>query len=129
MALITLSRKGWLSAPVETADKLISYFFVADISQSVTWRQYVKSLPYLVQQYGGDPNSFKEQVMLSVEALLNNYFPGSQVMVDVLPVANDNTLYNISISASFTDGINRYDLTKIKQVKNSSLQNVIQAAG
>jgi hypothetical protein len=119
----TLSIAGWISAPVDKADVLMSHFFEAEKSQTHLYGDNVSSLQWLVQRHGNDPSNMSFQLRSTLEAYLNRYFDTAQVTVNV----NDDGTprYELQVYMQVVADGKTYSIGKLLQVNNSKIQKII----
>lgn len=75
-----LSIRGFVSDIVGRVDLLLSYFLVANYSQTELYYSKITSLPYLVKQYGNDPRQLTSEVQSALTTYFTRYFEG--ILVD-----------------------------------------------
>lgn len=122
--LPSLSSSGFISDPAVKLDKLLSYFFVADFSQSNQHKGRVASLPYLVKNYGDQPNILVDRIQTTVENMLGAYFESVQVLVTEEDPLTVKPEYNVRLEGSVTHNGKKYDIARLLNVSNSTLMSV-----
>ena len=89
----SLSTQGWLDEtkdPTTITSKLLSYFVVADHSQSNVYQGNISSLPYLMATYGHDDQSFRRQIESTLATLLGRYFDNVTVTASTYEEVDEN---------------------------------------
>jgi hypothetical protein len=127
----TLSSRGWVRAPAEKADYLLSHFFEADRLQTYLYGDNVSSLQFLVEQHGHDPLTFCSALQQTLQNYLGRYFDSAQVEV----TSDDNPAYNttpnptsavtVRIWASVVQEGKEYSIVKLIETANSKLVRVL----
>lgn len=74
IAVPTLSASGWVRAPAEKADFLLSHFYESDKFQTYIYGTNVTNLQWLIQEYGHDLVRLCSEISRSVEAYLGRYY-------------------------------------------------------
>ncbi len=129
----SLTPAGWISENYKKADMALAHFFVSQYSQSNLYKGKVSSLPYLIQQFGNDPQSLARQVESNVLTLFNRYFgeEDGNVVVSVnvsieFPTAGDESRYEVRLDAGIAiNGVNS-SLGKLINVKDSTLIKITE---
>ncbi len=122
----TLSGAGWVDSLPEKADRLMSYYFVSEASQSQLFNGTIVSLPAQVQAYGHDEQEIRYRVRDDLMRYLAPYF--TDVSLDVrtdLPNANDPNRINITVDAIVTEGSQRYSLSRLITTVNSKIVEIV----
>ncbi len=122
----TLSTSGWVGEISEKADRLTSYYFVSEHSQTNLYRDAVTSLPYQIQQFGHDEFELRQGVQGALSQYLNNYFDSVEVSADTSrPNPEDPNRITLTVSIIVTqDGV-QYSLGRLIEVVNSKILNII----
>ena len=123
----TLSSDGFVTAIPSKADRLLSYFFLSQASQSNAYRGKIASLPSLIQQYGNDDYSLRTALERTLTDMLGSYF--EQVSVTVTVTKGDDTKVpgrmDVSVSVDVIDNGISYSFGRLVQVLNSKIQRII----
>jgi len=77
-----LSHRGFVNDIVGRVDLLLSYFLVANYSQTELYYSKITSLPYLVKRFGEDPRQLVSQVQSSLTTYFSRYFEGILIECD-----------------------------------------------
>lgn len=99
----TFSEDGWLEPGEVLFDRIMSYFLVADFSQSNEHMGLISSFPAIIQSTQGDLTQTTMVTRQTLERYLSRYF--TNVVVEVAEVVNDvdPKKTGIRIYASATD--------------------------
>lgn len=122
----TLSESRWVTNLAEKADQLVSYYFVADASQTHLYPGNVVSLPAQVQEFGHDALTLRTKVRDDLERYLKPYF--EQVIVNVtteLPVAGDENRINLTVTCQIVQGDQTYSLGRLISTINSKIVQIV----
>lgn len=100
----SLSSAGWVRAPAEKADYLMSHWLESDKAQTALYGSKVTNLQYTVEQYGHDPLQLVQSLRSDLEDYLRRYYDAVLVetTTDASP-ANTNPLYTINIYIEVTE--------------------------
>ena len=124
--LPTLSSSGFVSGIAEKADRLMSYYFTSEASQSNLYRGEVTSLPKQIQLLGNDEAALAARIRTELERLFGNYFDGVEVNVSTdIPNTADPNRINVTVSATLIDGGQQYSLGRLINVVNSRIAKII----
>ena len=120
--LPTLSTAGWVTAITEKADRLLAYFFEADVEQSALYKDKVYSLPNIIKDYSGDAFAITNKVREALSLYLYNYFDAVDVQSEHDIV--DNKI-NIKIYANLVENGKEYSLGKLVVLADNNISKVI----
>lgn len=120
--LPTLSTLGYLTSPMEKADRLMSYFFESDASQSQLFTKSVYSLQYLIQQHNQDIPTLCGQIKTNLTNYLNGYFDSSEVECTY---SEEDNKVTIKLYADVVENGKKYSLGKLIETINGSFNKVI----
>ena len=135
----TLSSAGWVTAPDITADRLLSYFFISNHSQSNTHRGKVKSLTKILEQETGNLVFLRQAVTEALTQLFSPFYDSVQVDVkiaaptdrmlaaDARPtgaVHGSEERTNIIVSIDMTKGGKVYTLGRSIMLVNNTISKV-----
>lgn len=122
----SLSSDGWIADIARKTDRLLSYFFVSQQSQSNSYRGRIASLPALIQQYGSNPLELKTNMRLTLIRLLSPYYDSVDVNVDV-ETENTQTAGRMDVTVTITLSQNgqTYQAANLLQLLNSKLVKII----
>lgn len=124
--LPTLSSSGFVSGIAEKADRLMSYYFVSEDSQSNLYRGQITSLPKQIQLLGNDEQALTSRITTELERLLGSYFDGVEVNVTTaIPNTQDPNRINVTVSATVAENGQQYSLAKLINVVNSRIVKII----
>ena len=83
----------------------VSYFLVAEYSQSTMFFEEVQSFPWIIQAYSSDETALKQQIEARLQQHLSHFFDGAQVEVDTSEkVVGDENRLHVVITATVTRG-------------------------
>lgn len=122
----SLSEARWINDPAEKADQLMSYYFVADSSQTHLYPGHVVSLPAQVQEFGHDAVSLRSKVRDDLDNFLRPYF--EQVTVDTstdFPVPGDENRINLTVTCQIVEGGVVYSLGRMISTLNSKIVQIV----
>lgn len=119
--LPTLSTGGFVKDPAQVLDTLLSYFFVADYSQSNAHYGKVSSLPYIIKDKSNDISGLKRSVESALDTLLSGYFDSINIDVTVEQKNRDAESYDIQLAGTVTLDGKSYGIAKLLSVANDSL--------
>lgn len=122
--LPTLSSGGFISDPAVKLERVLSYFFIADYSQSNQHRDRVASLPYLIKTHGHNPSVLVERIQTTLEGMLSAYFESTYVDVSQEDPLTVSPEYNIVMEGTVTHGGKKYDVSRLLTISNSTLSSV-----
>ena len=120
--LPTLSTAGWVTAITEKADRLLAYFFEADVEQSALYKDKVYSLPNIIKDNSGDAFAITNKVREALSLYLYNYFDAVDVQSEHDIV--DNKI-NIKIYANLVENGKEYSLGKLVVLADNNISKVI----
>lgn len=122
----TLSSAGWLSGPAEKIDRLMSYYFTSERSQSTLFAGSVVSLPYHLQKYSHDEGTLREVIRDALRDYLEPHF--DQVVVNIrtdVPNPDDPGRINLTFDVELVqDGV-RYSAGRLIETHNGSMLKLI----
>lgn len=122
----TLSSAGFVSDPARKLDHLMSYFFIAEYSQSTVHAGYVTSLPYLIKNHAHDPAVLVDRIETSLKRMLDGYFEDVTINVTLDPVKEENQdpKIDIQVEGIVVDEGKSYPLAKLLSIANDKLTKV-----
>jgi hypothetical protein len=122
----SLDEAGWVNTPLLMGDRLLSYFFIADYSQTELYNGNVSSLPYLITEYQGNLSGLLSGVTATLQTLFSRYFNNVIIETNNVPNTTNSSLIGFSIYIAYTgtDGVT-YTLSNIIEVTNSLISNII----
>ena len=122
----TLSTSGWVEDIAEKADRLMSYYFVSDASQTTLYLGKITSLPLQIQRYGQDDYGLRQAVQAELTQLFGRYFDAVQVEVTTdKPVPNDLNRINLTLSVLVTQNGKQYSLGRLISTINSKITQIV----
>lgn len=125
-ALPSLSEHGWITNSIELADKIFSYFFVSEFSQTYLFNNKIASLPYILQQNQDDLQKMASDVKYWLNQSFSNYFQNVEVSADVNPNDNNPNKYQLTLYVQFTDKEGKtYSLGRLIEISDLTIRNII----
>ena len=127
--LSTLDQDGNISSPSKIADRLMSYFYASDFSQSTALYGDIISLPAIIQKNSNNPDQVVSDISSGLTTLFLPFF--DSVNFDVTyEIDNQNTglnirsRYNIKVYGSMSkDGVD-HNLANLLAITNKQLSKV-----
>lgn len=124
----SLSASGWVGNISEKLDKLISYFFLSDFSQSHLYQGQISSLPYLIKECADNRSLLRSETKRVVMNFITPYFDTIQVDVTISAVDETNPdNINLRVDATVTQDATIYSVGKEIQVVNSKVVAIFDA--
>lgn len=122
----SLGGTGWVTEIAERADKLTSYFFISDYSQSTLYEGNITSLPWLIQQFGQDETALVRETREALQVYFGRYF--EQVQVDVSTQVDDSEApgtINMRIDVTVYENGQKYSLGRLVSSLDSKITKII----
>ena len=124
--LPTVSTSGWVNDISEKADRLLSYYFVSDFSQSNLHRGQIVSLPQQVQEFGHDALALERAVKSALESYFGRYFESAIVDVSTTsPNPLDPNRIQVKVGLIVTDGGRQYSVGKLVRTFKGTIIDII----
>lgn len=118
-----LSVKGWITSPLEKADKMLAHFYAAEFSQSNLFPDDVHSFTYILQKNLNNQKGLEVDLVDSLTRYFNKYFLNASAIVNVTDDHDSGSKQTVTISMTFeTPDGKRFDLSDVVNV-NGSLFN------
>jgi hypothetical protein len=114
-----LSPKGWVTDPVEKADKLMAHFYAAEYSQTNLFPNDVSSFTYLLQNNLGDEKGLEDALSNELKKYFSKYFDNVSTYVKVHDDPDSGSKQTVEFSISFSQNGKQYDLLKTKELSES----------
>lgn len=122
----TVSTSGWVDNIPEKADRLLSYYFVSDFSQSNLHRGQILSLPAQLQQNGHDPLALRQAMKSELENYFGQHFDSVVVDVDTeTPNPQDPNRIQVTVGVIITHQGRQYSLGRLVRTINSTIVDII----
>lgn len=101
----SLSTRGFVDGVVDRVDRLLSYFLIANYSQTELYYSKITSLAYLVKLYGAEPRQLTANVQSTLTNQFMRYFEGCLVECEFsyLNPAAASGAYQIRITITAID--------------------------
>lgn len=122
----TLSLSGWVNEIREKSDRLLSYFFYSDASQSNLYYGNVTSLPDIIKRFGNEKDRIDREMREAMYNYLKRYFDIVDIDVEVT-IPDDPTDDRMNLICRIAVGQNgiRYDFSKLVAIENSKIKEII----
>lgn len=127
--LATLDQDGNIDSPSKIADRLMSYFYSSDYSQSTASYGDIISLPSIIQKNSNNPDQVVSDVSSALERLFNPFF--DTVTFDVrYDIDNSNSgmniksRYNIKVYGVMSKNGSDHNLANLLSITNNQLSKV-----
>lgn len=130
--LATLSSSGILTSLPEIADRLMSYYFNNNASQSNLYRGNIASLPDLIMRWKDDESRMANEIQQSMQTFLKNHFENAVVYVTTEDIVEGlQGAYNIRVDATIYDDNQQYSLGRILEIYQGQFKKIreIQITG
>lgn len=123
----TLSSSGWVTEISEKADKLLSYFFTSEASQSLVYNGKITSLPAIVQLYGHNELELESAMTSMLRTYLERYFTKVEITVNVtFPELSEDNRLDIKCAVTVYENNLSYELGHLIEVLDSSIQKIVK---
>lgn len=120
IAVGTVSTRGWAKTTKEKITELMNHYTEAGYSQSVIYRDNIKSYSWSCAQYAQQPDLLAQQVEADLRRLYGNVFPeGAEAEVNYQFIDSNQIKYRIVISVRVMVGGEWFDATKALEVDTS----------
>lgn len=128
----SLTETGWLEDPFKAGGQLFAYFLESEYSQSNEYYGQIHSMPYIVQQYGGQPPDLCTKINSALTSLFSRYFTTDSNAGDIRVNTTHNatteiTRYNFTIDLSWKVSGITYQLGRVVTIDGSVIASVIDA--
>lgn len=123
----SLSASGWVTAPAEKADLLMSHLYTSMYSQTQLYPDQVTSLQWIVQQYGHDIS----ELTIQMQKWLNTYFNRYYTVADIR-ISNNDTASNVAgiitltIDIVVNEGTDQYSIGALIKTRDSKLLEILR---
>ena len=115
-----LSVKGWITSPLEKADKMLAHFYAAEFSQSNLFPDDVHSFTYILQKNLNNQKGLEVDLVDSLTRYFNKYFLNASAIVIVTDDHDSGSKQTVTISMTFeTPDGKRFDLYDVVNVNGS----------
>ena len=115
-----LSVKGWITSPLEKADKMLAHFYAAEFSQSNLFPDDVHSFTYILQKNLNNQKGLEVDLVDSLTRYFNKYFLNASAIVIVTDDNDSGSKQTVTISMTFeTPDGKRFDLSDVVNVNGS----------
>lgn len=126
----SLSTDGWIYSTPREVDRLLSNYFLSELSQSSFYRIY--SLPGQIAKKGNQPKQMQNLVEQELHEYFLRYFPEGvtvNVVINEFDANNRPTSrYEIQVSVIIVvDGV-KYSVAQLVSVLDSKIQKIAKLA-
>jgi hypothetical protein len=122
--LPTLTTAGWIEDLVSVSTSLMDYFLVSEESQTQFYPGEVASLPFLVQQYGSDPDTLVSRGRDVLQRYFSRYFDMASVEVTSDNDSGVAGQYNINIDVTVVKDGTTHRLGRLIELGDSKILKV-----
>ncbi|ANZ48330.1 hypothetical protein BIZ78_gp245 [Erwinia phage vB_EamM_Caitlin] len=120
IAVGTVSTRGWAKTTKEKITELMNHYTEAGYSQSVIYRDNIKSYSWSCAQYAQQPELLVQQVEADLRRLYGNVFPeGAEADVNYEFINDNKIKYRVIISLRVMVDGEWFDVTKALEVDAS----------
>lgn len=127
--LSTLDQDGNIDSPSKIADRLMSYFYASDFSQSTASYGDIISLPAIIQKNSNNPDQVVSDISSGLTTLFSPYF--DSVNFDVrYDIDNANSgmniksRFNIKVYGAMSKNGVDHNLANLLSITNNQLSKV-----
>lgn len=122
----SLSSSGWVTEIAEKTDKLLSYFFVSEESQTNLYHGQITSLPALLQRYSRDEFELSANIQLQLTRYLERYYERADVSVRIREndSASGDRGLDLEIDIIVTDQGRNYSVGRLVSTLNASIMKI-----
>lgn len=122
----TLTAAGWVNDIRDKCDRLMTYFFYSDYSQSNFYLGNITSLPDIINRYGNDKSAITFETEKAMKVYLLRYFDQVECTAKVIiPENEEDNRMELQVSLEVVENGVKYDLFKLLKIVNSKLVEVI----
>ena len=123
----SMSTKGWIEDVPGVIDAVIANFFLTHPSLSVEFNASIKSLPYLIQQFGNDEGQIQTEIGNALTDLLGRYFDKPVVEARVTyPDPNDLIRMNVGVYLAVERDGESYNLARELSTANGKVVGIME---
>jgi hypothetical protein len=125
IAAPSLSTLGWVTDPVNKFDLVLSWFFLSDYNQTYLYKEYVTSLPRIIEKNGGDIQGVLADLRTSLSDYLKRYYDNVKVEASVGNNASDFTgKIQVNLNIGIGDNGTQKVYGRILKSTNSRLESI-----
>lgn len=122
--LPSLSELGWVTDSRNMLAKLLSYYILTDVGQTLTFHEALTSLPYTYHLHINNPSDMVNAVEQDLTRLLERFFEISEVKVKVKEGEGKQVTILIFASAVDNRGV-KVSLGKVLEMDTSGLRKTV----
>ena len=123
--LPTLSTDGWVNELAMKADRIMSYFFISDFSQTELYPDKITSLPYIIKVNAGDEMLLKSEMTRALNAYLSRHFDKADVSVSTNITSDTDHRLEIKLIITVYENDVQYNLGRLIQTVNSTISSIV----
>lgn len=121
----TLSTSGWVSEIAEKADKLLSYFFVSEASQTNLYKGSITSLPEILKKHGNDEHDLRRVAQSTLQRYFALHFESAEVTVNTRPTTEEGQYgLELEIDVTVLEAGKQHSLGMLVSTLNSSIMKI-----
>lgn len=122
----TLSSSGFVKNPPELADRLLSYFFLTEASQSELYYENLTSLPDLIQKNNGETFVLEQVTKDTLNRYFSRYFDSVEVQTTTARLQpGDESRTNLTIYVKFVANNITYNLGNTVQIVDGKIKEIV----
>jgi len=123
----SMSTKGWIEDVPGVIDAVIANFFLTHPSLSVEFNASIKSLPYLIQQFGNDEGQIQTEIGDALTVLLGRYFDKPVVEVRITyPNTDDLIRMNVGVYLAVERDGESYNVARELSTVNGKVVGIME---
>lgn len=127
--LATLDQDGNISSASKIADRLMSYFYASDFSQSTASYGDIISLPAIIQRNSNNPDQVAVDVASGLTTLFTPYFDSVNFDVQYEVTNKDTSMnvrsrYNLKVYGIMSKDGADHNLAQMLSITNNQLSKV-----
>lgn len=123
----SMSTKGWIEDVPGVIDAVIANFFLTHPSLSVEFNASIKSLPYLIQQFGNDEGQIQTEIGDALTVLLSRYFDKPVVEARVTyPNTDDLIRMNVGVYLAVERDGESYNVARELSTVNGKVVGIME---
>lgn len=121
----SLSTEGWLSELAVKCDRLLSYFFISDYSQTELYPGEISSLPYLIKMYGSSEEELRTNVSRQLQKYLSRHFEQADVTASTNVISESDFRIELKLIITVYDNNVQYNLGRLVETVNSTIASIV----
>ncbi len=122
----TLGADGWVVESKKKADLILTNFFLANKSQSITYDGMISSAAYVIAMGQNKMQKTKEEMAHQLQDLFLRYYSAVEVVCDIREDVDSTSKMILDIAVVFTDHLGiTYSLDKTIRTINGKFEKFI----